>query len=376
MVELADIFRRYGPAYREQFGERMPASHLQAMAAIEACRTEALGGHVYTCPACNELLYRYHSCRNRHCPKCQHHAAQAWLKQQQAMLLPVPYFLVTFTLPAALRDIARSNQQTIYTLLFRGGPLGAAEALQQLAQDPRFVGGRGPTGRGMMSVLQTWTRDLLYHPHLHVLIPGGGLTPDGATWRRTKNHFFVHVKPLARLFRAKFRDALKQTDLYDLVPLETWSHDWVVDCRPVGNGEAALRYLVPYIFRVAISNRRILKVAEDKVTFTYKDGDTGKTKHCTVHAQEFMRRFLQHVLPKGFVKIRYYGLLSPGNRLRLHRARALLVASADTASALPSARESLPGLALTPTREVSCPKCGQPMQQVQTLQRRSRGPPA
>ena len=144
----------------------------------------------------------------------------------------------------------------------------------------------------------------------------------------------------------------------------------------VGTGEAALKYLAPYIFRVALSNNRILKVAKDKVTFAYKEGDTGKTKHCTVHAQEFMRRFLQHVLPKGFVKIRYYGLLSPGNRLRLHRARQLLVASADTASALPSARGSLPNVALTPTREVSCPKCGQPMQRVQTLQRRSRGPPA
>jgi hypothetical protein len=288
------------------------------------------------------------------------------------MLLPVSYFLVTFTLPAALRDIARSNQQTIYTLLFRT----SAEALQQLAQDPRFVGGRGPAGRGMMSVLQTWTRDLLYHPHLHVLVPGGGLAVDGRTWLSSGKNFFVHAEPLSILFRAKFRDALKQTDLYDLIPLETWSHGWVVDCRPVGYGEAALRYLVPYVFRVAISNRRILKLTEDKVTFAYKDGDTGKTKHCTVHAQEFMRRFLQHVLPKGFVKIRYYGLLSPGNRLRLQRARQLLVASADTASALPLARESLPSVALTPTREVSCPKCGQPMQRIQTLQRRSRSPPA
>ena len=247
MVKLAEIFCQHGPAYREQFGDRMPASHLQAMADIEACRTEALGGHVYTCPACNEVLYSYHSCRNRHCPQCQHNAAQEWFKQQQEMLLPVPYFLVTFTLPSALRDIARSNQQIIYTLLFRT----SAEALQQLAQDPRFVGGQ----IGMMSVLQTWTRDLLYHPHLHVLVPGGGLAVDGQTWLSSRKNFFVHAEPLSILFRAKFRDALKQTDLYDLVPLETWSLDWVVDCRPVGNGEAALRYLVPYIFRAPRGTR-------------------------------------------------------------------------------------------------------------------------
>jgi hypothetical protein len=372
MVELADIFRQYGPAYREQFGERMPASHRKAMAEIEACRTEALGGHVYACPACNEVLYCYHSCRNRHCPQCQHDAAQAWLQQQQEMLLPVPYFLVTFTLPAQLRDIARSHQQTIYPLLFRT----AAAALQQLAQDPRFVGGQ----IGMLSVLQTWTRDLLYHPHLHVLVPGGGLAPDGQTWRRAKNHFLVHVKPLARLFRAKFRAALKQTHLYDLVPRETWAQGWVVDCRPVGTGEAALKYLAPYVFRVALSNNRILKLENDQVTFTYKEGDTGKPKRCTVPAQEFMRRFLQRgapwALPKGFVKIRYYGLLSPGNRLRLHQARQLLGTPADTSAAHPAAEESLPSVALTTTREVSCPTCGQRMQRVQTLPRRSRCPPA
>lgn len=365
MVELADIFRRYGPAYREKFGDRMPASHLKAMADIEACRTEVLGGHVYACPDCDEILYSYHSCRNRHCPKCQHNAAQEWLKKQQDMLLPVPYFLVTFTLPDTLRDIVRSNQQTCYSLLFRT----AAAALQQLAQDPRFVGAQ----IGMMSVLQTWTRDLLYHPHLHVLVPGGGLAKDGETWHASGQNFLVHAEPLSRLFRGKFRAALKKTDLYDRVPQETWSQSWVVDCLPVGNGEAALRYLVPYVFRVAISNNRILKLEDDKVTFSYRDSDTGKTKRCTVHAEEFMRRFLQHVLPKGFVKIRYYGLLSPSNRPRLHQARQLLVALADTPPAQPAAGES--GAARTTTREVCCPKCGQLMHRVQTIRRRSRCPP-
>ena len=227
-----------------------------------------------------------------------------------------------------------------------------------------------------MSVLQTWTRDLFYHPHLHCLVPGGGLAKDGETWHASGQNFLVHAQPLSILFRAKFRDALKQTDLYDLVPPETWPQEWVVDCRPVGTGEAALRYLVPYVFRVAISNNRILKVADDKVTFTYKDGDTGKTKYATVHAEEFIRRFLQHVLPKGFVKIRYYGLMSSGNRPRLQQARQLLMTAAGTAPAQPVTGESTAGAALTTPHEICCPKCGQLMHRVQTIRRRSRCPPA
>jgi hypothetical protein len=372
MVELADIFRQYGPAYRAKFAEQMLPSHLAAMRAIEQCRTEVLGGQVYYCPQCDEVRYSYHSCRNRHCPKCQQEAAQAWLDQQRDLLLPVPYFLVTFTLPRGLREVARSHQKLVYNLLFRT----SAEALQQLAQDPRFVGGQ----IGMVGVLQTWTRDLQYHPHVHYLVPGGGLAPDGQTWQRAKNHFFVHVKPLARLFRAKFREALRKTDLFAQVAPTAWSQDWVVapkgPPRPVGTGEAALKYLAPYVFRVALSNNRIRKLENDQVTFTYKEGDTGKTKRSTVPAQEFMRRFLQHVLPKGFVKIRYYGLFSPGNRLRLHQARQLLVTPADMAATQPSAEESLPGVALTTPREVYCPQCGQLMQRVQTLPGRSRCPPA
>ena len=226
MVEIADIFRQYGPAYRAKYGERMPPSHLKAMAAIEACRTETLGGHVYCCPECDETLYSYHSCRNRHCPKCQNDAAQEWLERQQDFLLPVPYFMVTFTLPAPLKALARSHQKLIYNLLFRT----SAAALQQLTQDPRFVGGK----IGMVGILQTWTRDLRYHPHLHYLVPGGGLSSDGETWLPSGQNFFVHTQPLSLLFRAKFRDALKQTDLFAQVPSETWTHSWVVDCRPVG----------------------------------------------------------------------------------------------------------------------------------------------
>jgi hypothetical protein len=242
VIELAEIFAEHGPAYREKFKGRIPASHLKTMADIEQCRTEALGGHVYTCEACGETCYSYHSCQNRHCPKCQNEAGQQWLAKQQAWLLPVPYFMVTFTLPEGLRNIARSNQKLIYDLLFQS----SAAALQQLAAEPRFVGGQ----IGLVGVLQTWTRDLAYHPHVHYLVPGGGLSADGQSWRRARNAFFVHVKPLSRLFRGKFRAALRQTDLFDHVSAQVWQQEWVVHCQPVGTGEAALKYLAPYIFRV------------------------------------------------------------------------------------------------------------------------------
>lgn len=358
-MELADIFRQYGPAYRQKYGERMLPSHRQAMVDIERCRTEVMGGHVYACPDCGEVRYSYHSCQNRHCPKCQQEAAEEWLTRQQKLLLPVPYFMLTFTLPDALRQLARSNQKLIYNLLFRT----SAAATQELAQDQRFVGGQ----IGMVGVLQTWTRDLLFHPHVHYLVPGGGLSADGE-WLRARNHFLVHVKPLAILFRAKFRDALRKTDLFDLVSPQVWHQDWVVHCQPVGSGQAALKYLAPYVFRVALSNRRILHVADNQVTFAYKDGTSGKSKRCTLATEEFIRRFLQHVLPKGFVKVRYYGLFSPGNRQRLQEVRQQLAVPLAPPSDEPAQDMAIPPL-------LHCPKCGQTMHLVQTLRPRSRCPP-
>jgi hypothetical protein len=362
MIELAEIFRRYGPAYREKYGDRMPASHRAAMQAIEHCRTEVLGGQVYYCDQCEEAHYSYHSCKNRHCPKCQNETANQWLAQQQAFLLPVDYFMVTFTLPEGLRRVARSHQKLIYNLLFRT----SAQALQQLAADPRFVGGQ----IGMMGVLHTWSRDLTYHPHVHYLVPGGGLASEGQTWLPVENGFLVHVKPLAKLFRAKFRDALKKTDLFDLVPAETWTQNWVVHCKPVGSGFEALKYLAPYVFRVAISNNRILKLEDDQVTFRYQNSETGQTKYCTLPALEFIRRFLQHVLPKGFVKVRYYGFFSPSQRPQLQQLRQLLIGSDTPPLSHPQPTE--PASQEGPRR---CPKCGQVMQLQQTLKPKRYRPP-
>lgn len=242
-MELADIFRQSGPAYRAKYGDKMPPNHLAVMRAIEACRTEALGGHLYHCAECNEPWYSYHSCRNRHCPKCQHEAAQDWLERQGQLLLPVPYFLVTFTLPRELRAVARSHQQVIYHLLFRT----AADALQTLARDR--LGGQ----IGIVGVLQTWTRDLRFHPHVHFLVPGGALNSAGTQWLAARKNFLVRVEPLGQLFRGKFKAALKQSTLFAQVSSAVWGKAWVVDSRPVGTGETALKYLAPYVFRVAIS---------------------------------------------------------------------------------------------------------------------------
>src|SRR6266545_3543253 len=263
MLEVADIFRLHGPAYREKFGNRMLPSHRRAMQDIATCRTASLGGQLYYCAQCQE---------------------------QSELLLPTHHFLVTFTLPAELRAVARSHQKTIYNLLFRT----SAAALLQLAQDPRFVGGR----LGMVGVLHTWTRQLLYHPHVHYIVTGGGLTDDGR-WRGARKDFLVPVKALSPIFCAKFRDALKQTELFTQVPPRVWQKHWVVHSETVGSGLQAFQYLAPYIFRVAISNNRIRSLEHGTVTFAYKESATDQLKRCTVTAEEFIRRFLQHMLPNS-----------------------------------------------------------------------------
>jgi Putative transposase/Transposase zinc-binding domain len=359
VIELADIFRTYGPAYRAQFSDRLLPSHRAAMWAIEHCRTEALGGHVYTCPDCDQTIYQYHSCRNRHCPKCQNEQAQHWLEQQRDLLLPVPYFMLTFTLPAPLRPIARSHQTLIYDLLFRT----SAAATQHLAADPRFVGGQ----LGLVGVLHTWGRTLTYHPHVHYLIPAGGLAAD-QTWHSTPSDFLLPVKALSPIFRARFRDALRPTEIFDRIPTSVWQSDWVVHCQPVGNGETAFKYLAPYIFRVAISNSRILKLENDQVTFRYRATGTGQPELCTLAVQEFIHRFLQHVLPKSFVKVRYYGFLSAGHRAQLTAIRQQLGASPTGPTSSPATADPLASTAVLP---VSLPE----VSNAETLPRDSVSPP-
>jgi len=355
-LELADVFRQYGPAYRQKYASKLLPSHLQAMRAIEQCRTEALGGQVYRCPNCERLQYSYHSCRNRHCPKCQHEKAQDWLEQQQDLLLPIPYFLLTFTLPSGFNEVARAHQRLLYDLLFKT----SAAATQQLAQDPRWLGGQ----IGMLGVLHTWGRNLAYHPHVHYLVPGGGLSADGQSWLPARHNFLLPVRALSRVFRGKLQQALRHADCYARIPTHVWQQEWVVHCEGVGSGLNVLKYLAPYIFRVALSNNRILKLEKDCVTFRYRDTKTGAEKRCTLNAEAFIHRFLQHVLPTGFVKVRYYGFFAATQRLRLTTLQQHLTQLPAPTSSVETQPETDQAPA-SPTRR--CPQCGQPMLLQRTL---------
>ena len=357
MVELAEIFRRYGPEYIDRFGSKMPPSHRRAINDIIDCRTEQMGGHLYRCenPNCEQIVYAYHSCGNRSCPKCGQDKTQRWIEKQNHLLLPTHYFLVTFTLPCELRPVARSNQKVAYNLLFKS----SAAALQELAKDQRFGGG----DIGMMGGLHTWRRDMGYHPHVHFIVPGGGLSPDRSKWLPSNPEFFVPVQALSPIFRAKFRDALKKTDLFKSVPADVWQKDWVVHCKPVGNGNNALKYLAPYVYRVAITNKRIEKLENDQVTFRFKNSATDQWETATLPALEFIRRFLQHVLPKGFVKIRYYGFMAPNRKNLLAVAKYLLDATGVSV--------------VTPAAEQPyvCPHCGVKLLHVKSLPKSTRAPP-
>jgi hypothetical protein len=357
MVELADIFRRYGPEYIDRFGAAMLPSHRRAINDIIACRTEEMGGHLYCCenPECQQLVYAYHSCGNRSCPKCGQDKTQQWVEKQYNRLLPTHYFLVTFTWPAQLRSIARSHQKVLYDLLFKS----AAKALQKLAKDPRFVGG----DIGMMGGLHTWQRDMRYHPHVHFIVPGGGLSPDRCRWLPSGPEFFVPVEALSPIFRAKFRDALKKTDLFNDVPGNVWQKDWVVHCKPVGDAENALKYLAPYIYRVAITNNRIEKMQNEQVTFRFKNSRTDQWDTVTLPVFEFMHRFLQHVLPKGLVKIRYYGFLAHNKKNLLAVVKCLLGNSCVSETVV---KQHQPYI---------CPHCGAYLKWVKKLPKSTRSPP-
>lgn len=355
-LELADILREYGTAYRQKHVSKLLPSHRQAMLAIERCRTPALGGQVYGCASCQEFQYSYHSCRNRHCPKCQHEQTQDWLEVQRQLLLPVPYFMLTFTLPSELRELASSNQKLIYSLLFRA----SSRATQKLALDPRFIGGQ----IGLVGVLHTWTRNLFYHPHVHYLAPGGGLSSDGQTWLPARNHFFLPVKALSRLFRTEFRRSLQKNAIFSQISEQVWRKDWIVHCKPVGDGLAALKYLAPYIHRVAISNRRLISIQHrgnmeaSQITFQYRPSDTGQLKVCNLSVESFLHRFLQHVLPSGFVKVRYFGFFGPTLRFRLEHLQQRLLSCSNPKQ--PDETNQQPTHPET-SQKIICPKCGLPM---------------
>jgi hypothetical protein len=365
MPELADIFRLHGPDYIAKYHDRLLPSHRRALQDICACRTDSLGGHLYLCPQCHKERFQYHSCKNRHCPKCQNDRIDRWIDQQRELLLPVPYFMATFTLPATLRCLVRSNQKLLYHLLFQA----SQQALQKLASDPKHIGGT----IGMIGILQTWTRDLRYHPHVHYLIPRGAISAEAGRWVSAKRKYLLPEKPLAKIFRAKFRDLLKKTGLFHLVPPQIWRKDWVVDIIPVASGEAALKYLAPYIFRVAISNQNILSLKNGQVTFRYRHSKTNTSRTATLPCEQFISRFLQHVLPRGFQKVRTYGVLHPNQRNLLAFVKEQLHQERSATSELSHHSHLARCTSGLPT-PLLCPKCACQMIHIAEIPRK-RGPP-
>jgi hypothetical protein len=385
MVELADIFRRYGADYLQRFGDAVLPSHRRALRDIIACRTPALGGQRYACDHCGQEHYVYQSCRNRSCPKCHATETELWLAARRSELLPVPYFHVVFTVPEQLRDVVRSHQQVVYGLLLKA----AAASLIQLAADPHYVGGL----IGVTALLHTWTRALVYHPHVHGLVPGGGVSPDGH-WVESRPTFLVPVKALSKIFRAKLRDLLGAALPEVQLPLSLWGRDWVVYCKPPIYGpEHLLDYLGRYVHRVALTNRRLVSADDGQVTFQYQNTGEATWRSMTLPADEFIRRFLQHVLPAGVHKVRYYGLASPTHRPLLRRVQLALALDPSTRPPLPSTtlqpqaiHEPLPGPRTTPLRPEPaawpswagqlCPRCqvGR-LVLVGRLPRQERAPP-
>jgi hypothetical protein len=369
-LEVADVFRRFGPAFREQHGASLSGARRRAMIAIESCRTAALGGHVERCSACGHQRIAYDSCRNRNCPKCQGLARAQWIADRQAELLDVPYFHVVFTVPTVIEVIAFQNQTVIYDILFRA----ASETLRTIAADPEHLGAE----IGFLGVLHTWGQNLLHHPHIHFLVPGGGIAPDGESWIACRPGFFLPVRVLSRMFRGRFLHDLEQAfragelnffsahrHLHEpaaflryLAPV--WNTEWVVYAkRPFAGPAQVLEYVGRYTHRVAISNNRLVSMDNGKVRFRWKDyRDGNRQKIMTLDANEFIRRFLIHVLPDGFHRIRYFGFLGNCHRARkLERCRELLgMASPDPAVDPPAGyRDRYQALTGQSLRE--CPHC-------------------
>ena len=382
-LEVADIFARHGAAWRRANAGHVSLGQLQVMSAVVSCRTAALGGHVERCEDCDHTRIAYNSCRNRHCPKCQGTAARNWLAEREADLLPVPYFHLVFTLPAAIADLAYQNKAVIYDLLFKA----SSEALLTIAVDPKHLG----TRIGVTAVLHTWGSAMTHHPHVHMIVPGGGIALDGSKWVAAKPSFFLPVRVLSKLFCRLMLEQLaaahaagklqffgEHAHLADtaafaafLVPLKT-TRWFVYAKRPFAGPQAVLAYLSRYTHRVAIANSRLIAADADGVTFRWKDyrfEGRARFKTMTLAPHEFIRRFLLHVLPKGFHRIRHYGLFaSTARRANIARARALLAAREPR-----TVRDATSAAAAPNDHRPPCPCCGGRMIVIETFER-SRGP--
>ena len=375
-IELADVVRQFKDRYVAEFGHCMMPSQRKALADIAACMTAEMGGHQYRCHDCGQSFWVYHGCRNRACPACHGRRMRDWLQARQAELLPCDYYHVVATVPEEIRHRFLSDQKVMYALFMKT----VAGAVLDLARDRKYLGATP----GMLMVLHTWTGQMHFHPHVHMLVTGGGVTDDGQSWRDLPGRFLVPVKALSKLIAARFRDALKKAnpDAFRRLPRAIWRREWCSFCKHYGHAkQAVVDYLARYAFRIAITNARIVAMDDTHVTFRYKHRDTGEWKPCRLTGVEFLRRFLMHVLPKGFHKLRYYGLWHHSKRDLQQRARLLLslrrpvrwpepILIADRAMEAEHASEDqpVPGEGFLP----SCPHCGS--RQVHHLRERCRGP--
>jgi hypothetical protein len=344
---LADIIRRHGPAYVQKFGNRMPPPHRKVLRDLVRCRTPDAGGQLWHCPKCGQAHPACHSCGNRHCPTCGGDDARLWLNRQLAIQLPVTYFLCTCTLPKELRQPVASMPRELLPLLFQS----SSSALMDLCLNLKWFGAIP----GITGMLHTWARSMIYHPHIHYLVTGGGFDSSGV-WRWPKDGFLVPAPALSRVFRERFKAGLKQIapEIFASIPAKVWQTDWVVDIENVGNGSNTLKYLARYIYRVALTDSAILHHDDRSVTFRYRHSDTGKSDKMNLPVFEFLHRFLQHVLPKGFVKVRYFGLHHPAHRKTLSLAKAALYLHLK--QPIPPPPPPAPEKPLP-----SCPKCKTPM---------------
>jgi hypothetical protein len=360
-IRFHELLQRWGPAYLERFGTAVPWRQRQVLEKLLACRTPALGGELFACPDCGTFHYTYHSCNDRHCPQCGQTDADQWLADHTSLLLPVLYFLVTFTVPEPLRAWIRSRPDLSLDLLFAT----SAQALQDLARNPARLG----ASLGMLGLLHTWSRTLVYHLHVHYLVPAGGLSLDQRHWVPSRKKFLVHIHPLADHYRTLFRQALERDapDLLKTLPARVWKQRWVVHCQPAGSGQAALQYLSRYVFKTATGDRDLPLLPDGRVRWRYRESSTGRCQHVDLQPFELIRRFLQHVLPAGFHRVRRFGWLHPAARAKLNRVRALLkqtpvLGEAERAAWQPptievEAPEPLPA----PDPRPVCPHCQRPM---------------
>ncbi len=366
MGHIVEIFRRHGGPYLQNHQRHILPSHRRTIRDIRRCRTPVMGGHIYQCSHCDHYHYSYHGCGNRHCPQCQSQATRRWVDQRTEEVMPVPYFHLVFTLPAEFRALVRANQKIAYAILFKA----AAESLIKLAADKRYLGTRFI---GILAVLHTWSRAMLYHPHVHLLVPAVGLSKDGGTVHFSRRQYLVPVKALSKIFRAKFIARIKAALPEQVIPGVTGKKAWVVFCKHLDLGpQKAIAYLGRYLNRVAVSDARVRSCADGDVCVSYRDDN--RVKSARLSAQEFLRRYLQHVLPKGFNKVRRYGLFAPCKRESLTALRHQLLLGKQTKPSIQAARKKPDER----QRWQRCPQCDRgvmrPVRQL-VANYRSRSPP-